>query len=89
MRRWDIRRVLPMIIAPIAVDPRAAAVARAVIDLAHVLLMTTVAEGVENLGTADWLRRHGCDIVQGYYFSPPLNAIEVLSLPAPTAVKSS
>ena len=76
-------------IAPIAVDPRAAAVARAVIDLAHVLLMKTVAEGVENRQTADWLRRHGCDIVQGYYFSPPLSAMEVLSLPVPTAVKSS
>lgn len=76
-------------IAPIAVDPRAAAVARAVIDLAHVLLMKTVAEGVENLETANWLRRHGCDIVQGYYYSPPLTAVEVLSLPAPAAVKSS
>lgn len=76
-------------IAPIAVDPRAAAVAQAVIDLAHVLLMRTVAEGVENTATADWLRRHGCDIVQGYYFSPPLSALEVLSLPAPVAAKSS
>ena len=76
-------------IAPIAVDPRAAAVASAVIDLAHVLLMETVAEGVENVATADWLRRHGCDIVQGYYFSPPLTATEVLSLAGPVAMKSS
>lgn len=76
-------------IAPIAVDPRAAAVASAVIDLAHVLCMTTVAEGVENAETADWLRQHGCDIVQGYYFSPPLSAAEVLTLRAPVAVKSS
>jgi len=76
-------------IAPVAVDPRAAAVARAVIDLAHVLLMKTVAEGVENLETANWLRRHGCDIVQGYYFSPPLTAAEVLSLQVPIAAKSS
>lgn len=76
-------------VAPIATDPRAAAVARAVIDLAHVLLMRTVAEGVENLQTADWLRRHGCDIVQGYYFSPPLSAVEVLSLREPVAARSS
>ena len=76
-------------IAPVAVDPRAGAVARAVIDLAHVLLMKTVAEGVENLETANWLRRHGCDIVQGYYFSPPLTATEVLSLAGPVAMKSS
>jgi len=76
-------------IAPVTGDPRAGAVARAVIDLAHVLLMKTVAEGVENLDTANWLRRHGCDIVQGYYFSPPLTAAELLSLPGPVAVKSS
>lgn len=76
-------------IAPIVADPRAAAVARAVIDLAHVLSMTTVAEGVENVETADWLRLHGCDIVQGYYFSPPVSADDVLSLRAPVSVKSS
>lgn len=76
-------------IAPIVVDPRAAAVARAVIDLAHELCMTTVAEGVENVETADWLRLHGCDIVQGYYFSPPVSAAGVVSLRAPVSAKSS
>jgi diguanylate cyclase (GGDEF)-like protein len=70
-------------VAPITDDPRAAAVARAVIDLAHVLLMKTVAEGVEDWSTANWLRQHGCDIVQGFYFSPPLSAAEVLALRAP------
>ncbi|MGI9125964.1 MAG: putative bifunctional diguanylate cyclase/phosphodiesterase, partial [Mycobacterium sp.] len=43
-------------IAPIATDPKAAAVARAVIDLAHVLLLTIVAEGVEDRGTAQLLQ---------------------------------
>lgn len=76
-------------IAPVATDPRAGAVALAVIDLAHVLLMKTVAEGVENRETANWLRRHGCDIVQGYYFSAPLTAADVLSLEGRVAVKSS
>lgn len=67
-------------IAPIAVDPRAAAVVRAVIDLARVLGIATVAEGVEDAATADVLRRYGCDMVQGYYFSPPVSAAEVLEL---------
>ncbi len=76
-------------IAPVATDPRAGAVARAVIDLAHVLLLKTVAEGVENGETVEWLRRHGCDIVQGYYFSAALTAADVLSLEGRVAVRSS
>lgn len=64
-------------VAPIASDPKAAAVARAVIDLAHVLLMTTVAEGVEDEQTAQLLRLYGCDVAQGYLYSPPVTAEEI------------
>lgn len=64
-------------IAPIAVDPRGAAVVRAVIDLARLLGIATTAEGVEDAATADVLRRFRCDMVQGFYFSPPLSAAEV------------
>ncbi len=54
-------------------DPRAGAVVRAVVDLAHVLGVTIVAEGVENRETADKLREFGCDVAQGFYYSRPLN----------------
>ena len=67
-------------IAPILADPRAAAVVRAVVNLAHELGLTTVAEGVENAETAARLREYGCDIGQGYFFSPPLSAQEVVDL---------
>ena len=53
-------------IAAMLVDPRAAAIVRAVIDLAHVLGMTTVAEGVENAATAARLREYDCEVAQGY-----------------------
>ena len=52
-------------IAPIRVDPRAAAVMRGVVDLAHVLGVTTVAEGVENAETAERLREFGCEVRRG------------------------
>ncbi|MCV7176203.1 EAL domain-containing protein [Mycolicibacterium sphagni] len=68
-------------IAPIPADQRAAAVVRAVVNLADELGLTTVAEGIETAATADWLRRHGCHVGQGYYFSPPLPSdklVEVL-----------
>jgi diguanylate cyclase (GGDEF)-like protein len=67
-------------IAPIPADRRAAAVVRAVVNLADELGLTTVAEGIENAGTADWLRQHGCHIGQGYYFSPPLSSDKLVEI---------
>jgi diguanylate cyclase (GGDEF)-like protein len=67
-------------IALILVDSRAAAVVRAVVNLAHELGLTTVAEGVENAETAARLREYGCDVGQGYFFSPPLSAEGVVDL---------
>jgi len=67
-------------IAPILTQPASAAIVRAVIDLAHVLGVIPVAEGVENAETAARLLEYGCDVAQGYYYSPPLPASAVLDL---------
>jgi EAL domain-containing protein (putative c-di-GMP-specific phosphodiesterase class I) len=67
-------------IAPILVDPRAATVARAVLELAAGLGLSAVAEGIENGETATWLRDHGCPIGQGHYLSPPVSSDRLLSL---------
>jgi diguanylate cyclase len=69
-------------ISSITEDRRAAAVVRAVIDLTHELGVTVVAEGIEDAGTADWLREHGCDIGQGYYFGAPIAASMIPQLMA-------
>lgn len=55
-------------------DPEDAMIARAVINLAHSLKLKVVAEGVETLTQLEFLRAHGCDVLQGYYFSRPLTA---------------
>jgi len=67
-------------IAPVLVDPRAAAIVRAVIDLAHVLGVTTVAEGIEDALTAIRLLEYGCEVAQGYYYSPPVAAQAMLEM---------
>ncbi|MCB0941771.1 MAG: EAL domain-containing protein [Mycobacterium sp.] len=67
-------------IGPILTDQRAATVALAVIDLARGLGLTAVAEGIEDAGTAAWLRDHGCPVGQGYFLSPPLSSLQLLSL---------
>ncbi|MES2152341.1 MAG: EAL domain-containing protein [Pseudomonadota bacterium] len=53
-------------------DPGDAAVCHAIIDLAHNLHMTVIAEGVETEGQANYLRSNRCDEMQGYYFARPM-----------------
>ncbi|WP_255507904.1 EAL domain-containing protein [Lysinibacillus sp. BW-2-10] len=48
----------------------------AIISLAHALNLKVVAEGVEKLEELQILKEYGCEYVQGYYFSKPLNVQE-------------
>ena len=43
-----------------------------ILDIARYLKVKVVAEGVETAEQLEILRKGGCDIVQGYYFSRPL-----------------
>ena len=43
------------------------------VRMAKQLGMLTIAEGVESQEQLDFLAEIGCDIVQGYYFSRPVN----------------
>ena len=60
----------------IAQDASDAAIVLAVIQLGHVLGLSVTAEGVESGDQLAFLHRHGCDEVQGYYFSEPVSAEE-------------
>ncbi|HEX2216199.1 MAG TPA: EAL domain-containing protein, partial [Xanthobacteraceae bacterium] len=57
-----------------------AAIIRAVAGLGASLGVETTAEGVETAEQFERVRRDGCTEVQGYYFSPPRPAAEVLAL---------
>jgi CheY-like chemotaxis protein len=58
----------------VTTDPESAAIARAIIAMAHNLNLRVIAEGVETEGQLVYLRAHGCDEMQGFYFSRPLPA---------------
>ena len=60
-------------------DPDAAAIVRAVVGIGERLGMGIVAEGVETEEQLELVRQEGCTQVQGFYFSKPLPAAEVLS----------
>jgi diguanylate cyclase (GGDEF)-like protein len=49
---------------------------KAIVAMAHTLHMKTIAEGPETEDQIAALRAAGCDQVQGYYYSKPLNAQE-------------
>lgn len=52
-------------------DPGGNEIIRHTIELAHFKNMTVVAEGVETKAQLNLLRHYGCDMIQGYYYSPP------------------
>jgi EAL domain-containing protein (putative c-di-GMP-specific phosphodiesterase class I) len=54
------------------------AIAMTIVNLAHSMGMTVLAEGVEEVSQYDVLRRFQCDVVQGYLFSPPLSFDDVI-----------
>lgn len=51
-----------------------AIIARSVVGLANALKLETVGEGVETEAQRLFLTEAGCDLIQGYLFSPPLQA---------------
>lgn len=53
-------------------DAKNAAITTALIQLAHSLNLTVIAEGVETEAELAFLRQHHCDAMQGYLFSPPV-----------------
>ncbi len=58
-------------------DANDAMIVHTIIDLAHNMNCSVVAEGVENHKVLDVLASLGCDAVQGYYYSRPLPAHEL------------
>lgn len=59
-------------------DTDEAVICDATIGLAHSLGHKVVAEGVETTAQLDYLRRLGCDMVQGFLFSKPVPAEQVI-----------
>ena len=64
----------------ITTNPNDAAIALAIISMAHSLKLRVIAEGVETRPQLEYLRRNRCDEIQGYFFSRPLAAAEMGAL---------
>jgi diguanylate cyclase (GGDEF)-like protein len=76
----DTLKIDQSFVRDITTNPDDAAIAVAVISLAHSLKRRVVAEGVETEAQLNYLRRQGCDEMQGYYFSRPVPADEFAAM---------
>jgi diguanylate cyclase (GGDEF)-like protein/PAS domain S-box-containing protein len=62
----------------VTTDDTAAAIVSSIVNLAHTLRLGVVAEGVETEEQYSLLRYYACDRLQGYFFSKPMRADDVL-----------
>lgn len=54
-------------------------ICRMIMNMAHEMGKKAIAEGVENREQADFLIKHNCDFVQGFFYSRPLPQAEFLA----------
>lgn len=76
LRRFpiDVLKIDQSFVNDLTVDADDAAIVVSIISLAHCLRLQVIAEGVETAEQLSFLRAHGCDQMQGYYFSRPIAA---------------
>ena len=70
--RPDVLKIDKSFTSAIGIDSVNATVTDIIIALAHRLNIVTVAEGVETQQQDEYLRRHGVDILQGFYYARPM-----------------
>jgi diguanylate cyclase (GGDEF)-like protein len=70
----DALKIDRAFISNITSDADDAAIAIAIVNLAHNLNLKVVAEGVETGAQVNFLIQQGCDILQGFYFAKPMDA---------------
>lgn len=72
----DILKIDREFLKQIINDERGKIIIETIIEMAKKLKIKTVVEGVEKKEQAQYLRKIGCDMFQGYYYQKPINIEE-------------
>ncbi len=70
----DVLKIDRYFVQGLGIEPDAAVIVSAIIDLAHALGLIVIAEGVESKDQLEILEELGCDQALGFYFSEPREA---------------
>jgi diguanylate cyclase (GGDEF)-like protein len=77
---FDILKIDQCFIQKIDQNPKNAAIAQAIINMAHQLNLRVVAEGVETMEELAFVNVNHCDEIQGFLFSQPITSEEFTAL---------
>ena len=77
---FDTLKIDRSFVQDVHLSPNDQEIVKAMIAMGDAFGMKTLAEGVESRGELDFLFEHGCDLIQGYYFSPPVASEEYQDL---------
>jgi diguanylate cyclase (GGDEF)-like protein len=76
----DILKIAKSFVDEVGADPGRHGLAQAIVTLGSALSVRTVAEGIERPDQRQRLQDLGCELGQGFYFSPPVEAEEIAPL---------
>lgn len=76
----DVLKIDKSFIDGIVVEEKSEYIINSIIELSHYLSLLVVAEGVETKEQLDFLKKISCDVIQGYYFSKPIEFDEAVKM---------
>jgi diguanylate cyclase (GGDEF)-like protein len=73
----DAMKIDQRLVRPIITDPLARGILQSIVQMAGLMHLRVIAEGVETMEHAEMLRQIGVDVLQGYAFAKPMSITEL------------